>query len=291
MAVTLDWLGTATFRLIVDDTVIFLDGYVERVASAPTVGITLDEIDRADYVLVGHSHFDHLWGVERIAVQTGAQVVGSYETARMLVEADVPVEQLTWVAGGEPLQLSDGVRVRVFPSLHTCLWCLGSPDATTENHGDLGVPQHERDRRLGELLGPWAEVPEVAEHLFSGPHARGDGGPLVYFIETPDGSLLWQDSAGCWTALLDRLHPDVALLAAVGRPNRDGEPYQGSLAQFVIDEIELLGPTRVALCHHDDWMPPVTSALPVEPFAAEVRRRGLPAELLDLGYREGRKLF
>ena len=291
MAVTLDWLGTATFRLIVDDTVIFLDGYVERVPSAPSVGVTLDDIDRADYVLVGHSHFDHLWGVERIAAQTGAQVVGSYETVRMLVEANVPVEQLKWVAGGEPLELSDRVRVRVFPSLHTCLWCLGPADATIEHDGDLGVPQHERDRRLGELLAPWAEVPEIAEHLFSGPHARGDGGPLVYLIETPDGSLLWQDSAGCWTPLLERLHPDVALLAAVGRPNRDGEPHQGSLAQFVADEVELLGPAQVALCHHDDWMPPVTAAPPSEPFTDELRRRGIATELLDLAYMEGRRLF
>jgi L-ascorbate metabolism protein UlaG (beta-lactamase superfamily) len=291
VAVTLDWLGTATYRLTVDDTVIFLDGYLERVPSAAPVGLTLGEIARADYVLVGHSHFDHLWGVERIAAQTGAQVIGSYETVRMLVEADIPVEQLTWVAGGEPLALGDRVRVRVFPSLHTCLWCLGPSDATTENHGDLGVPQHERDRRLGEMLAPWTDVPEIAEHLFSGPHARGDGGPLIYLIETPDGSVLWQDSAGCWTPLLNELRPDVALLAAVGRPNRDGDPYQGSLAQFVADEVELLRPSQVALCHHDDWMPSVTTPLPVEPFADELGKRDLPTELLDPGYMEGRQLF
>ncbi|MGH8986822.1 MAG: MBL fold metallo-hydrolase [Acidimicrobiia bacterium] len=291
MAVTLDWLGTATYQLSIGDTVVFLDGYVERVPSAPPVGVRLADIERCDYVLVGHSHFDHLWGVERIAAQTGATVVGSYESVRMLVDAGVSTEQLVAVAGGEPLQLTDRVRVRVFPSLHTCLWCLGAADADVVNTGDLGVPQHERDRRLGEMLEPWMGTPEILEHLQSGPHARGDGGPLVYLIETPDGSLLWQDSAGCWTAMLNALRPDVALLAAVGRPNRDGEPYQGSLAQFVADEVELLGPTRVALCHHDDWMPPVTTALPVEPFAAEVRRRDLPVGVLDVGYLEGRRLF
>lgn len=291
MGVTLDWLGTATYRLGVDDTVVFLDGYVERVPSAPPVGLRLADIERCDYVLVGHSHFDHLWGVERIAAQTGATVVGSYETVRMLVDAGTPVEQLVAVAGGEPLQLTDRVRVRVFPSLHTCLWCLGPDDATAVNTGDLDVPQHERDRRLGEMLEPWLGHPEIVEHLQSGAHARGDGGPLVYLVETPDGSVLWQDSAGCWTALLDELRPDVALLAAVGRPNRDGEPYQGSLVQFVADEVELLGPTRVALCHHDDWMPPVTTALPVEPFADKIRRFDLPTEVLDLGYLEGRRIL
>jgi L-ascorbate metabolism protein UlaG (beta-lactamase superfamily) len=291
MAVTLDWLGTATYRLAVDDTVVFLDGYIERVPTAPPIGMRIADVERCDYVLVGHSHFDHLWGVEQIAAQTGATVVGSYETVRMLVDAGTPTEQLVAVSGGEPLQLNDGVRVRVFPSLHTCLWCLGPADATTVNTGDLGVPHHERELRLGQMLEPWMGTPEVLEHLSSGAHARGDGGPLIYLIETPDGSLLWQDSAGCWTPLLDALSPDVALLAAVGRPNRDAEPYQGSLAQFVADEIELLGSARVALCHHDDWMPPVTTALPVEPFTDEVRRRDLPAEILDLAYLEGRKIL
>ena len=39
MAETLDWLGVSTFRLIVDDMVIFLDAYINRVPSAPSVGL------------------------------------------------------------------------------------------------------------------------------------------------------------------------------------------------------------------------------------------------------------
>ena len=72
MTVTLDWLGCATFRLRIDDLTLYLDAYVDRVAGAPSVGTTVDEIDVADYVLVGHSHFDHLAGAEVIAANTGA---------------------------------------------------------------------------------------------------------------------------------------------------------------------------------------------------------------------------
>jgi hypothetical protein len=81
------------------------------------------------------------------------------------------------------------------------------------------------------------------------------------------------------------------LLSAVGRPNRDGEPYQGSLADFVADEVALLRAGRVALCHHDAWLPPVTPALPVEPFASELARRELPVEVLELDYLEGRTIL
>jgi L-ascorbate metabolism protein UlaG (beta-lactamase superfamily) len=64
---TLDWYGCATFRLTIDDLVVFLDAYIDRAPGAPGTGLTADDIDRADWILVGHSHFDHLWGAERIA--------------------------------------------------------------------------------------------------------------------------------------------------------------------------------------------------------------------------------
>ena len=98
MKITLDWLGCATFRLTVNDLVIFLDAYIDRVSSAPDVGLKLKEVTKADYVLVGHSHFDHLAGAEVIAHATGAKVIGSNETARVLgQEANAP--PLVWGEG------------------------------------------------------------------------------------------------------------------------------------------------------------------------------------------------
>ena len=44
MTVTLDWLGCATFRLQVDETVIMLDAYIDRVPLAPDVGLTAADI-------------------------------------------------------------------------------------------------------------------------------------------------------------------------------------------------------------------------------------------------------
>ena len=44
MRVTLDWLGCATFRLnIGEDLIVFLDGYMDRVPSAPPVGQLVNE--------------------------------------------------------------------------------------------------------------------------------------------------------------------------------------------------------------------------------------------------------
>mgnify|MGYP003545149863 CR=1 FL=1 len=83
MATSLDWYGCATFAL--------------RTAAGAA-----DDVEECDWILVGHSHFDPLYGAERIARRTGARIVGSYETVRIMAEAGVPLDELLCAAGGEP---------------------------------------------------------------------------------------------------------------------------------------------------------------------------------------------
>ncbi len=92
--ITLEWLGTATFRLTIGELVVFLDAYMDRVPAAPPVGLSAAEVTRADFVLVGHSHFDHLAGAEVIAANTGAKIIGSNESCRVMRERGVPDAQL-----------------------------------------------------------------------------------------------------------------------------------------------------------------------------------------------------
>jgi L-ascorbate metabolism protein UlaG (beta-lactamase superfamily) len=294
MTTTLDWLGCATFRLAIGRTVIFLDAYVDRVPSAEPTGVSIDEIDRADWILVGHSHFDHVYGAERIARATGATIVGSYETVRIMELQGVPAEQLMPVAGGETLPLADDVTLRVFPSQHSCVWShqqMGPSDEVCL--GELGVTHQERLARfaqLAEWLGGLGD--EVLAHLRASEQgARGDGGALVYLLETPEGSLFYQDTSGHWTGILRDIRPDVAILAAAGRGNIDGEPIQGSLAQFVARQVDLLRPRRVVLSHHDDWLPGFSRAVEVAPIRAEMARQTPRTELLEMGYVERTPVF
>ena len=62
ISIKLDWLGCATFRLLIDDLTIFLDTYIDRVSAAPNVGISTAEINKADFIFIGHSHYDHIGG-------------------------------------------------------------------------------------------------------------------------------------------------------------------------------------------------------------------------------------
>ena len=292
MTVTLDWLGVATFRLAVDDLVIFLDAYMDRVPAAPPVGLTTKEVERADFILVGHSHFDHLWGAERIARNAVATIIGSHETVRLMVNEEVPEAQLVAVAGGERIRLSETVAVRVFPSQHSCIWTNASADAGEVCLGGMGLTLQERQANLAARASRRAAPDRpgmdavIAHRQASNQRPRGEGGAFAYLIETPEGSILWKDTSGHWTGILRDLRPDVALLAAAGRGNIDGEPIQGSLAQFIAREADLLRPRRIVLSHHDDWMPPVTRPTDVTPIREELERWAPSTELVEMGYSE-----
>ena len=290
MTTTLDWYGCSTFRLETAGLSIFLDAYIDRVPGAPGSGLTADDIDRCDWIVIGHSHFDHLYGAERIVANTGATVIGSYETVRILADLNVATDRMICVAGGERIALGNDVVVEVFPSQHSCVWSHTRPIPADEVClGDLGVTWQEQQQRMTEVAGWMRGLGRGAkDHLrASNQGARGDGGALIYLFHTPDGTLLYQDTSGHWTGILNRLRPDVAVLAAAGRGNIDGEPTQGSLAQFVARQAELLEPRRVVLGHHDDWLPGFSIATDVGPIRDELRRARPSVELIELQYVDG----
>lgn len=294
MKTKLDWFGCATFRLTVGELVVFLDAYIDRIDGAAGTGLTADDIDHCDYIVVGHSHFDHLWGAERIARQTGATVIGSFETVRVLESQGVPLAQMMPVAGGERVRLASEVFVSVYPSLHSCVWSHSAMPGTDEVCvGDLGVMYQERQARFAELAGFIGSLgQDAAGHLrASDQGARGDGGALVYVFDTPSGQLFYQDTSGHWTSIAAGLRPDVAIIAAAGRGNIDGEPIQGSLAQFVARQAALLRPRRVVLSHHDDWLPGFSNPADIAPIRAELDRFTPGVVLEELGYLDGHELW
>lgn len=59
---TLDWFGCSTFRLRMMGITVFLDAYLDRAPGADGTGMTAGDIDKCDWIVIGHSHFDHLWG-------------------------------------------------------------------------------------------------------------------------------------------------------------------------------------------------------------------------------------
>lgn len=311
MTATLDWYGCATFRLEVADLTIWLDAYIDRptTAAGPQPPVMADDITSADWILVGHAHFDHLYGAERILANTDATLIGSYEAVRVMEDAGVDPDRMIAVGGGETVDLTlpdgrgAGVTASVFPSQHSCVWSqVPDPDdpdaagasgemeqADTICLGDLGQTWQQQQARMAQLMAYLStELDEAAtQHLLAsmvGHSRRGDGGALVYLLDTPDGSIFYQDTSGHWSGIIEQLSADTAIIAAAGRANIDGEPIQGSLADFVGAQAASLGATDVVLGHHDNWLPGFSIPTDVEPIRAAIARHAPTATLLDLDY-------
>jgi hypothetical protein len=90
---------------------------------------------------------------------------------------------------------------------------------------------------------------------------------------------------------MERINPDVALLAAAGRGNINGEPIQGSLAQFVAQQVELLRPRKVVFGHHDNWMPGFSIPVNTQPLIDAIRQIDGDVEVLEPGYLAATKIL
>ena len=301
METHIDWLGCATFRLKIGNLTIFLDTYMDRVPSAPKVGLSAANVTEADFILIGHSHFDHLAGAETISSNTGAIVVGSTETANVLKNEGIDAAKLRIAQGGERYKLNDSVSVKVFPSLHSCIWIPNTFDAGTSKaqSGHLYVTEDERWCCRPSASFPDGTDPQliadIKEHRENSLGSDKIGGALCYLIETPEGSIFFQDTSGCWTGIVSDIRADVAILAMAGRPNIDGEPIQGSLSDYIGIMTGMLKPKSVILGHHDDWMPPTTkdhsSHDSLEPVRNRISLIRPGTELVTPQYLDNTRLF
>lgn len=137
----LKYFGTAGWEITDGQTVVLIDPYISRIKLGEGPSISPDDtrksykrddyfesdttlinelIQKVDFILVHHSHFDHLSDVPYIAKKTGAKVIGTETTTNILKGYGIPDEQLYTVKGGEDYQF-EGFSVRVMTSIHSAL--------------------------------------------------------------------------------------------------------------------------------------------------------------------------
>jgi len=117
-AVQLEWLGINGFRFEYRGRIVLLDPYVTRNStSLCEPKYVRQHIPAADYVVISHSHWDHLADTHAIAKYTGAKVVGSETTCNICASFSISEEQLIRAEAFSRIDCDDFV-VTFFPSLH-----------------------------------------------------------------------------------------------------------------------------------------------------------------------------
>ena len=186
---------------------------------------------------------------------------------------------------GRPWTAATAYGCGSFPRLHRAFARAGS-DAGTECLGDLDVSAQERAATVAGLFASMEHLPDPTGPALLAMMERSsahDGGQLAFLLMTESGSMLVSGSAGYWRGIYRGLRPDVALLSVAGRPNVDGEPFQGSVAQFVVEQVGDLQAGKVALCHHDSLIPGLPG-VDIGPVAATLREQGSSVRYLELDY-------
>lgn len=163
-AVRVRWLGTAGFAIAHAGQTLLVDPYLTR-ASLPRCLLAPLRTDRdavrrhvekADAVVVGHTHFDHALDVPFIARTTGARVFGSRSAAALCLARGVNPDRVEVVerdAGSLPVEREVGpFSLRFVPSVHSPL-VLGRVPFPGEISDCGDVPMRAEAYRCGAVFG------------------------------------------------------------------------------------------------------------------------------------------
>lgn len=259
----LTWIGTAGFRLAYQGVVVWIDPYVTRLslpdllrrrAVPPSQEAIGRWIDRADAVLVGHTHFDHALDVPAIARRTGCKVYGSQSLANLMQ-----------------------------------LYKLGDQAVVVEPHRDYEVgpfkfhfvPSQHSKLQFGLKVPMAGELTcDHLDHLT--PQAYRCGQVWGIYIEVAGMRFYHQGSADFVESELRDRNVDIFLCGISGRrftPN------------YVDRIVAALKPQMIVPTHYDDFFRPLDDKVKfsfnvnLTGFAEEVHHasRDLPLHVLELG--------
>ena len=225
--VILRWLGTAGWEISDGTTVILIDPYISRIygpqppgrtpyartpgdtrplrgwhdVAMPDVAAIGAHVQRADFVLVTHTHYDHVLDVPEIALKTHATVVGTESTENVLRAYKVPEEQLITVRGGEDYEFG-AFSLKVIPSLHSPL--------------------------DGKHYFSSEKAPEGMKAPLTLRQMHPEGGTLAYLIRFRGHQILAFGGMNYIEREIEGLQPDVVLVGAAGS-RKENYDYSGRL--------------------------------------------------------------
>ncbi len=239
--------------------VILLDTFYDRGPRFRPIGFKAEQVKRADAILIGHGHWDHIADVAPVAKQTGAKVFGAPVSIETAVKLGVPAAQTQVVHGGEVLDFK-GFKVEAILAQHSTL----SPEVLKSFGASLAL-----------AAGAFTPEEKAAEDVI---RARGSSDPRVVkegtiaYLFTFDGGfrLIYRNSAGPITdaerAVLKRIggKTDVAIVAYIGQ-----FVAQKQIA-VTLPIVQLYNPRLYLPAHHDE-IPGLFPDIGTEPLFTAIR--------------------
>jgi L-ascorbate metabolism protein UlaG (beta-lactamase superfamily) len=235
------WIGVSNFELAYKGRVILLDAYFDRGAAWRPLGFAAADVRKADVILIGHGHFDHMSDAASVARRTGAVVVGAPVTVEKLKTQSLPEAQIRQVTGtGGGILKFDGFTVEPILALH------GQPDKhiteVMEGALDQLTPKPTDSQKV--------EDKAIMDRGTFDRRVIAEG-TIAYLITLDDGfRIMYRDSGGrvtgYETAAMQRLPGvDLALVAV-------SADYLNPLTEEqALEHMRLYKPDVYMPAHHD----------------------------------------
>ena len=235
----LTWLGTAGFKIETATGVILIDPFLSRNAAArPRQELKPEDLKDADHILISHGHFDHIADVPAVMVHSPADVYCSAVTAQALVKRGVMPARIHTLSGGEKLELGETA-------------C----SVTAIRHIRFDVPL---------VLRTLTRVIRTSRSTFSSLERLPAGPVLCYSLVLGGLTFTHMGSLGITPTDAKTLLPRTDVLM----PPLQGHTDICSRAAAVAKAVE---PQAVVIQHQDDFFPPVSTYVNVEPFRRELK--------------------
>ncbi|HZG44549.1 MAG TPA: MBL fold metallo-hydrolase, partial [Longimicrobium sp.] len=110
----LTWHGHSCFTLETGDgTRIMIDPWLDE---NPTADIKAADVEKLDYILVSHGHFDHFADCIPLAKRTGATVISTFELVSFCEQEGVKNGHGMNIGGAYLFPFG---RVKLTPAVHT----------------------------------------------------------------------------------------------------------------------------------------------------------------------------
>jgi L-ascorbate metabolism protein UlaG (beta-lactamase superfamily) len=237
----LRWTGVSNYELAYKGRVILLDAFFDRPAAYRPLGFKAADVQRADVILLGHGHFDHMSDAASVGARSGAKVVAAPITMDKLLTQSIDAKQLLTVTGrgGETLDFKD---FKVEPIL--------------ARHGEPSKEITAVMEKAVNSLSPQPTPEQKAEDAVI--EARGTADPRVitegtiaYLITLDDGfRIMYRDSGGKLTdyeksamARIGRV--DLAIMATTA------DYLYPLMVQQARDYLHTFKPAVFMPAHHD----------------------------------------
>jgi L-ascorbate metabolism protein UlaG (beta-lactamase superfamily) len=191
-------------------------------ATAPDKAVIDAHIQRANFILVTHTHYDHVLDVPYIALKTHATVIGTESTENVMRAYNVPEEQLITVRGGEDFEFGT-FSLKVIPSIHSAL--------------------DHKHYYSSEKAPAGMKAPLTFRQI------SPEGGTLAYWARIGGHQILVFGGMNYIEREMEGLKPDVALVGAAGS-RKEIYDYAGRLMRA------LSFPPLVIPTHWDNFFAP-----------------------------------